>query len=251
MKDKTAGTVDSGEIARFSALADQWWDERGKFRPLHRIGPLRIGYIRDAACKAFGLPTDAPRPLEGLRLLDIGCGGGLIAEPMRRLGAEVVAIDASEKNIAVASLHAQSSGLAIDYRCTTAEALAESGERFDVVLALEIIEHVADVPVFVSAAATLLRPGGLTVYSTLNRTPRAFALAIVGAEYVLRWVPAGTHDWRKFLRPSELTRELWDCGLTVQPATGMVFSPLKNEWRLDARDLSVNYLLCALRPSSG
>ena len=182
-------TVDAGEIARFSAIAAEWWDPRGKFKPLHKYNPIRIGYIRDAVCARFGRDPAGVLPLQGLRIVDIGCGGGLLAEPLARLGAEVVGIDAAERNIKVASLHAAELGVTVDYRNTTAEALAEAGEKFDVVLALEVVEHVADVPLFLQSLCGLLEPGGMLFLATINRTPKAFALAIVGAEYVLRWLP--------------------------------------------------------------
>jgi 2-polyprenyl-6-hydroxyphenyl methylase/3-demethylubiquinone-9 3-methyltransferase len=243
MKEKTASTVDAEEIERFSRIASEWWNPEGKFKPLHRINPLRIGYIRDHACRHFNKNTENPAPLEGLSLLDIGCGGGLMAEPMCRLGTSVTAIDASEKNIKVASTHAQQGGLSIDYRATTAEALLETGVRFDIVLALEIIEHVADVEAFLSAACGLLKPGGLLVCSTLNRTLKSYALAIVGAEYVLRWLPVGTHQWKKFLRPSEICRPMRQNGVETIDMQGMVMNPLNWQWRWDEKDLSVNYIV--------
>lgn len=246
------GTVDAAEIAHFSKLAEQWWDASGPFRPLHVIAPLRIGYIRDQACARFGRDAQSAKPLSGLRLADIGCGGGLISEPMARLGARVTGVDASEKNIGVASLHAQQAGLDIDYQCMTAEELASSVIRhppsaYDIVLALEIIEHVADVGAFVEAMLALLKPGGLLIMSTINRTVKSYALAIVGAEYVLRWVPRGTHQWNKFLRPSEVVREVQRYGGEVFDMTGMVMNPLTFQWSLTPKDLSVNYLLAATR----
>lgn len=247
-KMKAKPTIDPEEIARFSRIAEEWWDPHGKFKPLHRMNPLRVGYIRDHICKYFERDSASIRALEGLRLLDIGCGGGLISEPMARMGAEVTGIDASEKNIAVAQLHAEQSGVNVRYRAAAAEELAAEGAQYDVVLALEIIEHVADVPAFMDAAARLLAPGGLLVMSTLNRTAKSFALAIVGAEYVLRWLPRGTHDWRKFLRPSELAAEFRRVGLELVDQKGMVMSPFTFEWRLDARDLEVNYLQTAKKP---
>lgn len=230
-------SVDHEEVERFSRIASEWWNPHGKFRPLHRITPLRVQWIRDMVFSKVPNPT----------LLDIGCGGGLVAEPMARLGAQVTAIDASEKNIAVAKLHAEQSGLTIDYRCATAEALAASGARFDVVLALEIIEHVADPASFVASCAALVKPDGLLVFSTLNRTPKSYALAILGAEYVLRWLPVGTHTWSKFIRPSELVGWLRAANADVTRMDGMVFNPLKNQWRWDAHDLSVNYILAATK----
>lgn len=245
----SGGTVDAGEIARFSAIAAQWWDPSGKFKPLHKYNPIRIGYIRDAVCARFGRDPAAPRPLEGLRFVDIGCGGGLLAEPLARLGAEVVGIDAAERNVKVAALHAEESGVSVDYRHTTAEDLAESGERFDVVLALEVVEHVADVPLFLRSLCTLMKPGGdpgsMLFLATINRTPKSFALAIVGAEYVLRWLPRGTHDWRKFLKPSELAAGLRPHGVRVRDITGVVYNPLRDEFSLSRRDLDTNYMLWA------
>lgn len=238
-------TVDPEEIERFSRIASEWWNPEGKFRPLHRLNPVRIAYIRDQACAHFGIDKDRPLPLSGLSVLDIGCGGGLIAEPMARLGAKVTAIDAADKNIAVASLHAQQAGLDIDYRKATAEALLQQPDAtaYDMVLALEIIEHVADVEAFIECCAGLVKPGGLIILSTLNRTAKSYALAIIGAEYVLRWLPPGTHDWKKFLRPSELYLPLQRHRIAVREMTGMVMSPLSGVWRLDKNDLSVNYLI--------
>jgi 2-polyprenyl-6-hydroxyphenyl methylase/3-demethylubiquinone-9 3-methyltransferase len=238
-------TVDAGEIARFSAIAAEWWDPRGKFKPLHKYNPIRIGYIRDAVCARFGRDPASVLPLQGLRIVDIGCGGGLLAEPLARLGAEVVGIDAAERNVKVASLHADESGVNVDYRNTTAEALAEAGEKFDVVLALEVVEHVADVPLFLQSLCTLLEPGGMLFLATINRTPKAFALAIVGAEYVLRWLPRGTHDWRKFLKPSELAAGLRPYGVSVRDLTGVTYNPLRDEFSLNRRDLDTNYMLWA------
>ncbi len=246
----TATTIDPDEIERFSRIASQWWDVHGKFKPLHVINPIRIGYIREQVTKHFGIAPDAPAPFSTLSLLDIGCGGGLISEPMARLGATVTGIDASEKNIKVASLHAQQSALDIDYRATSAEALGESGVRYDVVLALEIIEHVADIPAFVAACCKLLKPNGLMVWSTINRTPKSYALAIVGAEYVLRWLPRGTHTWAKFVKPSELHEQLRKNGLGVTDMTGMTMNPLNFKWKLTKNDLSVNYLLVAQNSQS-
>jgi 2-polyprenyl-6-hydroxyphenyl methylase/3-demethylubiquinone-9 3-methyltransferase len=238
----TTSTVDDAEIERFTRMASQWWDTNGKFAPLHRINPLRIGYIRDKAQQHFSL-KEGNTPLSGLTLVDIGCGGGLISEPMARMGAQVTGIDAGDKNIAVAKLHAEQSGLNIDYRCTTAEALVETGAQFDIVVALEIIEHVANVEEFIAASAKLLKPGGLMFYSTMNRTPKAYALAIIGAEYVMRWLPIGTHDWKKFLKPSELVAPLRRNHIDIVELMGMVMNPLSFQWRLDTRDVSVNYLV--------
>ncbi len=233
-------TVDKDEIERFSRIADEWWDSHGKFAPLHRINPLRVEYVRKQILGTF--PS-----IEGCRLLDIGCGGGLVSESMANLGAQVTGIDASEKNITVAKLHAEQSKLDIDYRNTTAEALVAENAQYDVVLALEIIEHVADIPAFVECVCKLAKPGGLVIFSTMNRTAKAYALAIVGAEYVLRWLPRGTHTWSKFVKPSELSRHLRHNNADVKDMTGMVMNPLTMKWELKANDLSVNYLLTAVR----
>lgn len=250
-------TVDAREVEQFSAIADAWWDPDGAFKPLHRLNPVRVAYVRDRLAAHFGRATDAPKPLEGLRVLDLGCGGGLLSEPLTRLGADVVGVDAAQKNIQVARLHAEAVGLDIDYRCTTAEALVEAGERFDAVASLEVIEHVADPGAFMAACAALLKeretekgqsayPGGLFIGSTLNRTAKSFLFAIVGAEYVMRWLPRGTHDWRRFLRPSEFAALLREAGLTVGDIAGMTYHPVSDDWSL-GRDLSVNYLITAER----
>jgi 2-polyprenyl-6-hydroxyphenyl methylase/3-demethylubiquinone-9 3-methyltransferase len=238
-------TVDAAEVERFARIADEWWDADGKFAPLHRLNPTRIGFVRDHAAARFGRDPRMPVPLSGLRLLDIGCGGGLISEPMRRLGADVTGIDAADRNIAVARLHASRMGLSIDYRTDTAEGLRAAGAHFDVVLALEVVEHVADPALFLRCCADLVSPGGMLVLSTLNRTAKAFALGIVGAEYVLRWVPRGTHDWRKFLKPSQLARPLRDAGLSIEAMAGLVYSPVTGRWRIHPGDLDVNYMMVA------
>jgi 2-polyprenyl-6-hydroxyphenyl methylase/3-demethylubiquinone-9 3-methyltransferase len=243
------GTVDAAEVAKFEAMAAEWWDPAGKFRPLHLMNPCRLDYIVDQVAAEFGRDPKRPHPFEGLRLLDIGCGGGLLAEPMARLGAEVVGVDAAAGNIPVARLHAEQSGLAIDYRVGTAEALAAAGESFDAVLAMEIIEHVADPATFLVACRALLKPGGLMVASTINRNPKSFLVAIVGAEHVLRWLPRGTHDWSKFITPTELDALLRGAGLAPVDAKGFVFDPLAWGWRLSDRDLSVNYVTASLRPA--
>ncbi|MBL8664866.1 MAG: bifunctional 2-polyprenyl-6-hydroxyphenol methylase/3-demethylubiquinol 3-O-methyltransferase UbiG [Candidatus Odyssella sp.] len=239
-----AGTVDPAEIARFEALAETWWDPNGPMRPLHQMAPARIGFVRDRAAEAFGRNISADRPFAGLSLLDIGCGGGLMAEPMARLGFAVTAIDAAEKNVAVARRHAEQMGIAIDYRAETVEALAAAGQTFDVVMALEVVEHVADLDAFLAASVATLRPGGLMAVSTLNRTAKAFALAIVGVEYVLGWLPRGTHDWRKFVQPAELTAGLRRAGARVTELSGLAYSPLSGRWSL-SRDLGVNYIAAA------
>ncbi len=220
-------SIDPAEVERFSRIAAEWWDPKGKFAPLHKFNPVRLAFIRDQALHRFGRDPKARRPFEGLRLLDIGCGGGLLCEPMSRLGFQVVGVDASERNIGTASAHAAEQGLAIDYRASTAEALVEAGEpAFDLILNMEVIEHVADPGEFLRSCAQLLAPGGLMIVATLNRTLKAFALAKVGAEYVLRWLPAGTHDWSKFLKPEELRGFLAQAPLTVDGPYGVVFDPL-------------------------
>jgi len=239
-------TVDDAEIAHFSAIASEWWAAEGKFAPLHRLNPIRIGFIRDEAAARFGRAATDPRPLSGLRLLDIGCGGGLLSEPMARLGADVVGADAAEENIGVARAHAAASGLAIDYRATTAEALAAAGETFDIVLAMEIVEHVADVDLFVAAVAGMVKPGGLIVFSTINRTAKALMLAIVGAEYVLRWLPRGTHHYEKLVKPRELETALLAAGITVSARSGVVYDPLRDRWKTSS-DMDVNYMLAGGR----
>ncbi|MEQ9555989.1 MAG: bifunctional 2-polyprenyl-6-hydroxyphenol methylase/3-demethylubiquinol 3-O-methyltransferase UbiG [Rhodospirillales bacterium] len=235
-------TADDGEVARFQAIADEWWDAKGKFRPLHRINPVRVAYIRDRVADHFGLDAGKDAPLTGLKLLDIGCGGGLLAEPLTRLGAQVTGIDAGEKNVAVARLHAEQMGLNIDYRHVLPEDMTGLGQTYDVVLNMEVVEHVADLDAFLSASAGLVRPGGCMVVTTLNRTLKSLALAKIGAEYILRWLPVGTHDWRKFVRPSELAEGLAAHGVRLTDLEGMVFNPLNDTWRLDAKDLAVNYL---------
>jgi len=243
-----APSIDEAEIAKFAAMAEAWWDPAGKFRPLHRVNPVRLAFIRDRLCARFGRDAKAVKPLEGLKLLDVGCGGGLLCEPLARLGAAVTGLDAAEKNIRIASLHAAESGLAIDYRHGSVEELAEGTQRFDAVLTMEVVEHVADVAGFLVAAAQLVRPGGVMFLSTLNRTPKAFLMAIVGAEYVLRWLPRGTHDWRRFLRPSELAAGLRRAGLEVEELAGVAYNPLTDAWRLAPRDLDVNYMMLAVKP---
>lgn len=236
-------TVDPAEVARFSAMAAEWWDPTGKFRPLHALNPVRLAYLRDTICARLGRDGQALQPLAGLRILDVGCGGGLIAEPLARMGATVVGIDASERNVKTAATHADGAGVPVEYRCIPAEDLAAAGERFDVVVALEIVEHVADVDLFLQALSHLLNPGGLLFMATVNRTSKSYLMAIIGAEYVLRWLPRGTHDWKKFLRPSELVGGLRRAGIAVRDLCGMTYNPVSGRFALAPRDLDVNYLL--------
>lgn len=248
MAEAKATTVDEAEIERFSRMAAEWWNPTGKFRPLHKFNPVRLGYIREQVCARFGRDPNAAEPFKALRFLDIGCGGGLLCEPMARLGATVVGADASETNIEIAKIHAAESGLAIDYRATTAEALAEAGETFDVVLNMEVVEHVADVRLFVSACASMVKPGGLMFVATINRTMKALGLAIIGAEYVLGWLPRGTHRYDKLVRPDELEAALVDGGMAIADRLGVTYNPLADEWRR-SRDIDVNYMVLAEKPA--
>jgi 2-polyprenyl-6-hydroxyphenyl methylase/3-demethylubiquinone-9 3-methyltransferase len=241
-----SSSVDPGEIAKFTRLAAEWWDPNGKFRPLHQFNPVRLGFIRAAAAAHFVRDEKSLTPFKGLNLLDIGCGGGLLSEPMARIGFAVLGVDPSEKNVKTASAHAADSGLALNYRVTTAEALAEEGARFDVVLNMEVVEHVADLGGFLTACGALLKPGGFMLVATLNRTLKSLALAKIGAEYVLRWLPAGTHDWNRFVTPAELEGFLEKAGLSVTRVQGVSFDPLRWEWRLSS-DTGVNYMMMAER----
>jgi 2-polyprenyl-6-hydroxyphenyl methylase/3-demethylubiquinone-9 3-methyltransferase len=241
-------TLDPAEVARFSALAAEWWNPRGKFGVLHKFNPVRLGFIRETALAHFGREERSLRPFGGLRLLDIGCGGGLLSEPMARMGFDVLGADASEKNIKTASVHASEQGLAIDFRAATAEALDAQGERFDMILNMEVVEHVADVTLFLTSCAHMLKPCGLMILATLNRTPKAFALAVVGGEWVLGWLPRGTHDWAKFVTPEELTGPLREAGCRVTRMTGVAYWPLSGRWGLTP-DLSVNYMAAAVKQS--
>lgn len=241
-------TVDPSEVAKFEAMAAEWWDPNGKFKPLHMMNPVRLEYITTQIAGEFDRDLATPRPFEGLRILDIGCGGGLLCEPMARLGAEIVGVDAAERNIPVARTHAEQSGLEIDYRFSTAEALAEAGEQFDVVLNMEVVEHVADPQAYLNACHALLKPGGLHLCSTINRNAKSFAMAIVGAEWVMRWLPKGTHDWAKFITPDELYGLMRNAGLEPVDRKGYVFNPLSWRWSISDRDLSVNYVTAALKP---
>ena len=241
-----ASTAAPEEIAKFSAMADTWWDPSGDFRPLHKFNPSRIRFVRDRLAAHFGRDPAAPQPFAGLSLIDIGCGGGLIAEPMARLGFTVTGIDAAEKNIGVARIHAARSELDIAYEVATPEALIERGKTYDVVLALEVVEHVTDVEAFLKAAAALVSPSGALIAATLNRTLKALATAKIGAEYILRWLPPGTHDWRKFVKPSELTAGLRHGGLAVTELAGMSYDLFTDTWRV-SKDLDVNYIAMAVK----
>ncbi len=232
-------TIDQNEVEKFSRIADEWWNESGKFKPLHKFNPIRISYLREKISEKFTLNSN-------LKILDIGCGGGLVAEPFARMGVSVTAIDASEKNIAVAKIHAEKSELKIDYRAMAAEELVEKNEKFDVVFALEIIEHVADVEKFISACSALVKPNGLLFIATINRTVKSLALAKIAAEYVLRWLPAGTHDWKKFLKPHEINSYASDCNLELKEMTGFSYNLLNDSWKKNAADLSVNYVMVFL-----
>jgi 2-polyprenyl-6-hydroxyphenyl methylase/3-demethylubiquinone-9 3-methyltransferase len=236
--------VDDAEVARFSAMAAEWWNPRGKMAPLHKFNPVRLAYIRDLACRHFDRDAKRLDCLQGLRILDIGCGGGILSEPLARLGANVVGADPSTANIEAAKVHAAQSRLAIDYRATTAEALADAGERFDLVLAMEVVEHVADVMLFVARCAEMVNPGAVMIAATINRTFKSFALAIVGAEYVLRWLPPGTHQWDKFVTPNELEIALEKGGLSVVDERGVIYNPIADRWQLST-DTDVNYMLTA------
>jgi 2-polyprenyl-6-hydroxyphenyl methylase / 3-demethylubiquinone-9 3-methyltransferase len=249
MAEAQRTTIDRDEVERFSALAAEWWNPNGKFRPLHKFNPVRLAYIRDQVAARFGRDPRAAKPFEGLRILDIGCGGGLLCEPMARLGADVVGVDASETNIEVARLHAAENRVKVDYRAGTAEELAEAGESFDVVLNMEVVEHVADVGFFVDKCAQMVRPGGIMFVATINRTLKALGLAIFGAEYILRWLPRGTHEYSRLVRPEELEKALSAAGMTVVDRTGVSYNPLADRWQR-SRDMDVNYMLLAHKPAA-
>jgi 2-polyprenyl-6-hydroxyphenyl methylase/3-demethylubiquinone-9 3-methyltransferase len=243
---ESSSTLDRGEVERFARLGGSWWDEDGPFRPLHRINPTRLIYIRDRLCRHFGRDARERSSLAGLQILDIGCGGGLVCEPLARLGAQATGIDPGEDAIAAAKAHAEAGDLKIRYEAATAEELASRGETYDCVLLLEVVEHVPDVPAFLKTAADLLKPNGLLILSTLNRTLKSFALAIVGAEYILRWLPVGTHQWNRFVTPEELRSGLARAGLKLTDTTGLIYDPFADEWRL-GRDTDVNYFATAVR----
>jgi 2-polyprenyl-6-hydroxyphenyl methylase / 3-demethylubiquinone-9 3-methyltransferase len=241
-----SATLDADEIARFGKLAAEWWDAEGPFRPLHRINPVRLTYIRNQICRHLAHDKKAPKSLSGVSVLDIGCGGGLVCEPLTRLGASVTGIDPARETIEAARAHARAANLGIEYEATTAETIVARGKSYDVVLLLEVVEHVPDVPAFLKAVAPLVKPGGIIILSTLNRTLKAYALAIVGAEYILRWLPIGTHQWERFVRPEELGAALHAAGLKLTDQTGMVYNPLADEWRLGP-DTDVNYFATAIQ----
>jgi 2-polyprenyl-6-hydroxyphenyl methylase/3-demethylubiquinone-9 3-methyltransferase len=243
---ETAASVDPAEVARFDRLAEEWWDPKGPMRTLHRFNPVRLAYIRDEACRRFGRDPRGVRPLEGLTVLDVGCGGGVLAEPLARLGATVTGLDPAPANVAVARRHAERAGITVDYRPETVEEIVARGESYDAVLAMEVVEHVADVSAFVAASCAAVKPGGLLAMATINRTLRAFALAIVGAEYVLGWLPKGTHQWEKFVTPDELSLAIENNGLAVEDVSGVVYNPLRDAWSL-SRDTAVNYMALAVR----
>lgn len=243
------GTVDPAEIGNFEAMAADWWDPNGRLRPLHELNPTRLTWLKREICRRFGRDEASTRALEGLSIVDVGCGGGLLTIPLARLGAAMVGVDAGAANVEAARVQAEKVGVEIDWRAGTAEELAESGATFDVVIAMEIVEHVADLPLFLREVAKLVRPGGLLCLATLNRTLKSFALAVVGAEYLLRWLPPGTHTWSKFVTPRELERAVEATGLEVLDACGMVFDPLRGRWELKNGDLDVNYLMLAERPA--
>jgi len=242
-------TVDPAEVAKFEAMAAEWWDLNGKFKPLHMLNPCRLDYITSQIAAEFDRNLDADAPFKGLRILDIGCGGGLLAEPMARLGADVVGADAAERNIPVAQVHAEQSGLTVDYRHTTAEPMAEAGEQFDVVLNMEVVEHVADPQAYLTACQQLLKPGGLMVCSTINRNPKSYLMAIIGAEHIMRWLPKGTHEWSKFITPDELFELIEKAQLEPVDRKGFMFNPITWSWSLSDRDLSVNYVTASTKPA--
>jgi len=249
MSQNPTNTIDDKEVAKFEAMADEWWDPKGKFKPLHMMNPVCLDYITKQISAEFNRDMADDAPFKGLRILDIGCGGGLLCEPMARLGATVVGVDAAPRNIPVAEIHAEQSGLNIDYRVGTAEALAEAGEQFDVVLNMEVVEHVADPQGYLTACQELLKPGGLHLCSTINRNPKSFAMAIFGAEWVMRWLPKGTHEWNKFITPDELFELMRKAGLEPVDRTGYVFNFLHFTWSMSSSDLSVNYVTAAIKPA--
>ena len=245
----TATTINDAEVAKFTAMAEEWWDPKGKFKPIHKFNPVRLAYIREHVLAHFHRDGSVMRPLEGLSILDVGCGGGLLCEPLARLGATVTGIDAAERNIKIATLHAAQSGVDVTYEATTSEALAAQGQKYDMVLNMEVVEHVDNVPLYMKSCADLVAPGGLMLTATLNRTARALAFAVIGAEYVLGWLPKGTHDWNKFLTPDEIKTLITRNGLVVTDQTGVVYHPLADDWR-KSRDMAINYMVMAQRPAA-
>lgn len=249
MSQAAQTTIDQDEVERFSAMAAEWWNPKGKFRPLHKFNPVRLTYIRNHVAAHFGRDPKSDKPLQGLRVLDIGCGGGLLSEPMARMGAEVLGADASRTNVEVASIHAAQSGVNVRYEAVTSEELAARGERFDIVLNMEVVEHVADVDLFLTSCAEMVKPGGLMFVATINRTMKAMALAIIGAEYVLRWLPRGTHQYERLVRPEEIETPLAASGMNVIDRTGVFYNPLQDQWNL-SRDMDVNYMMLMERPKA-
>ncbi|WP_417804776.1 bifunctional 2-polyprenyl-6-hydroxyphenol methylase/3-demethylubiquinol 3-O-methyltransferase UbiG [Thalassospira lucentensis] len=245
---KTSRTANSEEIARFSAMAEKWWDPNGVMKPLHKFNPVRLELLRDNICAHLGRDPNTIEPLKDIEIIDIGCGAGLLSEPLARMGAKMTSLDAAQNNIDVAKVHAVQSGLEIDYRCGTPEMLADEGKQFDIVLNMEVIEHVDDPQFFMQACASVLKPGGLMFIATLNRTLKSLALAKIGAEYVLRWVPAGTHDWRKFVKPSEMSGYLRGAGLNMVDITGVAYNPINDTWAPAPHDLDINYMVIAQKP---
>ena len=245
---KQATTIDDAEVARFSAIAAEWWSPTGKFRPLHKFNPVRLAYIKEQVCQHFNIDPSKPKPFKGLRILDIGCGGGLLCEPMSRLGAEIVGADASEVNIEVAKIHAQQTGVTVDYRATTSEALAADGEQFDIILNMEVVEHVADVDLFMASCCEMVKPGGLMFMATINRTAKARMLAIFMAEKVLRWLPVGTHEFEKLVKPEELEEAFAKGGMSLLDESGVTYNPVLDRWS-KSKDMDVNYMMLATKPA--
>ncbi|MFO1036048.1 MAG: bifunctional 2-polyprenyl-6-hydroxyphenol methylase/3-demethylubiquinol 3-O-methyltransferase UbiG [Geminicoccaceae bacterium] len=245
--DAAGATIDPAELSKFRDLAESWWDPNGKLAPLHALNPLRIAWIRDRVVEHFRLAGVGRHPLASLSILDIGCGGGLLSEPLARLGASVTGIDPLATNIDTARWHAEQSGVEVNYEAATSEDLVAAGRQFDVVLAMEVVEHVSDVETFMADIGSLVRPGGFVVLSTVSRTIASFMLAIVGAEYLLRWLPRGTHVWSKFITPSELAGRLRTAGLSPRSVTGVEYDPARREFRL-GRDPGVNYMMSATAP---
>jgi len=243
-----ATTIDDAEVARFSAMAAEWWSPTGKFRPLHKFNPVRLAYIKKQVCQHFNIDPSKPKPFEGLRILDIGCGGGLLCEPMSRLGAEIVGADASEVNIEVAKIHAMQTGVTVDYRATTSEDLAAAGEKFDIILNMEVVEHVADVDLFMASCCEMVKPGGLMFMATINRTAKARMLAIFMAEKVLRWLPVGTHEFEKLVKPEELEEAFAKGGMSLLDESGVTYNPVLDRWS-KSKDMDVNYMMLAAKPA--